>query len=105
MSHDFKTAVVELRGVTQTHRIEKPYGEKNIDVLCERFANSLESGTRHPALPSMRDAALASEYAWTFFYDSLEHDLPAIGDLGTLQKIRERRKNLKTGYGLIRQRS
>ena len=28
MSHDFKTAVVELRGVNETHRIEKPYGGK-----------------------------------------------------------------------------
>ena len=28
MTHDFKTAVVELRGVTQTHRIERRSGAK-----------------------------------------------------------------------------
>ncbi len=105
MHHDFKTAIVELHGVTQTRRIEKPYGEKNIDRLCDHFAASIHSGIRSNELPKMRDAAIASEYAWKFFYDSLEHDLPAIGDLSTLQKIKEHRRNLKTGYGLIRKRS
>ena len=103
MTHNFKTAVVELHGVTQTHRIEHPYGEKNIDVLCADFAKSIESGVRVPDLPKMRDAAIASEYAWKFLENSLMHDLPAIGDLGTLQKIKEHRRKLKTGYGLIRQ--
>ena len=60
MTHDFKTAVVELHGVTQTHRIERPYGGKNIDVLCERFAQSIESGRRCEELPRFRDAAVAS---------------------------------------------
>lgn len=105
MTHDFKTAVVELHGITQTHRIERPYGEKNIDVLCHRFAQSIESGTRNVHLPQMRDAAIASEYAWKFLQDSLKNDLPAIGDLDTLQEIREHRRNLKTGYGLIKQHS
>ena len=44
MTHDFKTAVVDLRGVTQTHHIEKPFGGKNIDVLCDLFADSIETG-------------------------------------------------------------
>ena len=52
MTHDFKTAIVELHGVTQTHRIMQPYGGKNIDVLCERFAQSIESGVRSEALPT-----------------------------------------------------
>lgn len=105
MTHDFKTAVVDLRGVNETLHIERPHGEKNIDVLCERFAQSLESGVRHPNLPTMRDAAIASEYAWKFYYDSLEHDLPAIGNLETLEQIRERRRHMTSGYGLIRQHS
>lgn len=105
MTHDFKTAVVELHGVSRTERIELPYGEKNIDVLCDLFADSIETGSRSELLPTMRDAALASEYAWKFIQDSLRHDLPSIGNLKTLQKIRERRQNLKTGYGLIRKHS
>ena len=102
MTHDFKTAIVELHGVTQTHRIMQPYGGKNIDVLCERFAQSIESGVRSEALPTFRDAATASEYAWRFLQDSLQHDLPAIGNLETLQQIRERRRTMSNGYGLLR---
>ena len=35
MTHDFNTAVVDLHGVNQTIRVEKPFGGKNIDVLCD----------------------------------------------------------------------
>ncbi|MCL2098218.1 MAG: Gfo/Idh/MocA family oxidoreductase [Bacteroidales bacterium] len=101
MTHDFKTAIVELHGVAQTQKIQRPFGDKNIDVLCARFAQSIESGKRDEILPTMRHAASASEYAWKFYEDALTHALPAIGDLHTLEKIRERRSNLKTGYGLI----
>lgn len=102
MSHDFNTAVVELRGVNQTQRIEKPFGGKNIDKLCDLFAKSLLSGVRDPHLPQLRDSAIASEYAWKFFHDASTHDLPAIGDEKTLERIRERRRNMKNGYGLIK---
>lgn len=101
MTHDFKTAVVELRGVTQTHRIERPYGGKNIDRLCARFAASLRSGVRNPHLPTMRDTAMASQYAWMFLDDARQHDMPAIGSLDTLEEIRERRRHMTNGYGLI----
>ena len=102
MTHDFKTAVVDLRGVTQTHHIEKPFGGKNIDVLCDLFADSIETGIRNPKLPLIRDSAIASEYAWTFLHDARTHDLPAIGELKTLEQIWERRRNMKNGYGLLR---
>lgn len=101
MTHDFKTAVVELHGVKQTHRIEKPYGGKNIDVLCRRFAESLEHGVRNKHLPRFRDAAIASEYAWRFLEDARAHELPAIGTLDELEAIRERRRTMKDGYGLL----
>ena len=101
MTHDFKTAVVELHGVKQTHRIEKPYGGKNIDVLCQRFAESLEHGVRNKHLPRFRDAAIASEYAWRFLEDARAHELPAIGTLDELEAIRERRRTMKDGYGLL----
>ncbi|GHT30422.1 dehydrogenase [Bacteroidia bacterium] len=103
MTHDFKTAVVELHGITQTHRIEKPFGGKNIDVLCERFADSMFAGKRHSDLPMMRDAALASEFAWLFLENAQSNDMPAVGDLQTLDEIRARRRSMKNGYGLINQ--
>jgi len=103
MTHDFKTAVVELHGVTQTIREERPFGGKNIDVLCDLFAQSIRTGKRHPDLPSFRDSAIASEYAWEFLEDAKSRDLPAIGEISTLEKIIQRRKTMKNGYGLLQQ--
>lgn len=101
MTHDFKTAVVDLHGVNKTSLTRLPFGGKNIDVMCRRFAQSIEAGHPDPQLPTLRDSAIASECAWKFFEDSKNHDLPAIGDLSTLDEIHERRKHLKNGYGLL----
>ncbi|MDR1527731.1 MAG: Gfo/Idh/MocA family oxidoreductase [Dysgonamonadaceae bacterium] len=100
MTHDFKTAVVELHGINETIRQEWPFGGKNIDRLCKLFADSIEAGRAHPDLPSLRDAAIASEYAWKFLENAGSNDLPAIGDLHTLKQIWERRRRLTNGYGL-----
>lgn len=105
MTHDFKTAIVELHGITQTLREEKPFGNKNIDVLCNLFAESLISGVRSERLPSFRDSAIASQYAWKFLDDAGENDLPAIGNNSTLEQIKERRRKMTNGYGLIRTNS
>ena len=102
MTHDFKTAVVDLHGITKTERIEQPFGGKNIDVMCRLFADSINEGRLSPELPTLRDSAVASEYAWRFLQDAKSHDLPAIGDLETLEQIRERRRTMTNGYGLLR---
>jgi myo-inositol 2-dehydrogenase/D-chiro-inositol 1-dehydrogenase len=103
MTHDFKTATVELRGVTRTERIKRPFGDKNIDVLCNLFADSIQSGKLDPKLPTMRDSAVASDYAWKFLENARENELPSIGDNQTLEQILERRKTMTNGYGLIKQ--
>ena len=105
MTHDFKTAVVDLHGVNRTLRTEQPFGGKNIGVMCERFARSMQAGKLDPGLPTVRDAAIASEYAWKFLQDAKAHELPAIGNLETLEQIRERRRHMTNGYGLLTQRS
>ena len=105
MTHDFKTATVELHGVTQTIREERPFGGKNINVLCDIFADSIESGIRHPDLPTFRDSAISSEYAWKFLDNARGNDLPAIGEISTLEKILERRRTMKNGYGLLKRTS
>ncbi|HIZ04876.1 MAG TPA: Gfo/Idh/MocA family oxidoreductase [Candidatus Phocaeicola gallistercoris] len=102
MTHDFKTAVVDLHGITRTEKIEKPYGGKNIDTMCALFADSIEAGKLSPKLPTLRDSAIASDYAWKFLDDARAHDLPAIGTLETLEQIRERRRTMTNGYGLLR---
>ena len=105
MTHDFKTATVELRGVTRTETISKPFGGKNIDVLCRKFAAAIRASKPGMDLPGFRDSAIASEYAWKFIEDSRTHDLPSIGDSATLEQIRERRRNMKNGYGLLTRHS
>lgn len=104
MTHDFKTAVVDLHGIHNTTVTRLPFGGKNIDTMCNRFAESVDNGVLDPHLPTLRDSAIASEYAWKFFEDTKNHDLPAIGDLETLEAIRERRRNLTDGYGLLNRR-
>lgn len=105
MTHDFRTAHVELHGVTKTAILDKPFGGKNIDKLVAEMANSIETGTRDPQMPNFEYSASASEYAWKFFQDSFTHELPAIGDLETLEKIRERRRHMTNGYGLLPHRN
>lgn len=104
MSHDFVTATVELHGVTKTHVIKKPFGDKNLDVLCNLFARSLADGSMDPSLPRVRDAVIASEYAWKFLEDAAKQDMPVRGDKKTLHQIRERRNEKRIGYGLLRKK-
>lgn len=104
MTHDFKTAVVDLRGTSVTERIERPYGGKNIGTLLSHFAEALRSGRPDDRLPSFADAALASEIAWKFLESASGNDMPVKGTLEELDQIHERRWNAKDGYGLIRRR-
>lgn len=104
MTHDFKTAVVDIHGVTRTERIERPYGGKNIDRLIDVFADCLMSGKNDSRLPSMRDAAIASDFAWKMLDDARTHDLPSKGTHEELEQIWERRRTAVNGYGLIRKK-
>lgn len=101
MTHDFKTAVIDLHGVNVTEHIERPHGGKNVDVLIDQMATTILEGRRHPDMPRLRDSAIASEYAWKMLDDARTHEMPAIGNLDELERIRERRRNLKDGYGLL----
>ena len=102
MTHDFKTATVDLHGIHRTLRIEKPFGGKNLDKLCNLMADSVLSGRRDMRMPRLRDSAIASQFAWDCLADARTHDLPAIGDLQTLEEIRERRRHMTNGYGLLK---
>lgn len=102
MTHDFKTATVELHGVNRTLCLQQPFGGKNLDKLCKQMAASIRSGIRDNRLPSLHDSIEASHYAWSFLEDARHNCLPSIGNLQTLEEIRERRKHMKNGYGLLR---
>lgn len=104
MTHDFNTAIVDVRGVNVTQLIEKPHGGKNIDTLCDMVAESILTGKRHNDLPQFRDSVIASEYAWKMLEDAGKNDLPSIGNLNTLKKIHARRAEISDGYGLLKKR-
>ncbi len=101
MTHDFKTARVELNGVTQTKIIEKPFGDKKIDVLCDVFADSVLCGS-NLGFPEVKDSVIASEYAWKMLNDAISNGLPVIGTAEELEQIRSRRSSLTEGYGLLK---
>ncbi|MBQ8046454.1 MAG: Gfo/Idh/MocA family oxidoreductase [Prevotella sp.] len=101
MTHDFKTAHVELRGVNETRIEERPFGGKNIDRLISEMADSIQTGRRSEGMPTFRDSAIASEMAWKMLEDAYETELPAIGSEATLEAIRERRRTMTNGYGLL----
>ena len=101
MTHDFNTARIELHGVTRTEVIEQPYGGKNIDRLIVKMADSIEKNKRDASMPTFADSALASELSLKFLADAAQHDMPPKGSLETLEEIRERRRHMKNGYGLL----
>ena len=102
MNHNYVTATVELHGTSKTQVIKKPFGDKNLDILLHKFAQSLLQGHRDPFLPRVEDAALASEYAWKFLNNAALNEMPVRGNLQTLEEIRKRRNNKRIGYGLLR---
>lgn len=105
MNHNYVTATVELHGTTKTQVIKKPFGDKNLDILLQKFAQSLIQGHRDPCLPKVEDAAIASEYAWKFLDNAALNEMPVRGDLETLEEIRKRRNNKRIGYGLLRKKT
>lgn len=105
MTHDFKTAVVDIHGISETRHIERPFGAKNLDRLVAEMAESIHTGRRAEGMPSFRDSAIASEYAWKMLEDARHNDLPSIGTHEELEQIWEHRRNLKDGYGLLPRRN
>ena len=104
MTHDFKTVKLELRGVTKTEIMEGKHGGKNILHLCKCMAERILGLKENAVIPSFRDAAIASEFAWRCLEDSRMNDLPSIGNNETLKEIRERRASMSDGYGLLHKR-
>lgn len=101
MHHDFKNATVEIHGEKNTDTIVRPYGGKNIDSLIEHMADSIESGVRSPEMPTFRDSAIASEFAWNCLKDASKNDMPVKGTSEELERIHERRRTMTDGYGLL----
>ena len=91
--------------MTRTERIKQPYGGKNIDTLINLLADSIESGVRDDRLPTFRDSAIASEFAWNCLRDAATHDMPVRGTAEELEQIHTRRRNMTDGYGLLHKKT
>ena len=78
MQHDFKTVRIEYHGVTRTEVKEGPYGGKKLDVMCERFAQALDTGVPG-LLPTARDSVIASEVSQAMLDAASGDASPCVG--------------------------
>jgi myo-inositol 2-dehydrogenase/D-chiro-inositol 1-dehydrogenase len=99
MSHDFKTAIVELHGITKTEKIEAPFNDKKIDVIVDVFGKSILAG-KNLGFPTVRDSVIASDIAWKMLNDAVKNGSPCIGKVEDMDEIVARRQTLTEGYGL-----
>lgn len=100
MTHDFKTATIDMHGVTCTVTRTDDFKDKKIDVLLDVFGRSILEG-RDLGFPHVKDSVIASEMAWKIYNNAMINTLPAVGNKTTLQEINQRRAVLKNGYGLL----
>lgn len=77
MQHDFRTVSIEYHGVACTEAKQGPYGGKKFDVMCERFADALDTGDAS-LLPTARDSVVASEVSQAML-DEATRDAPCVG--------------------------
>ena len=99
MTHDFKTATIDCRGINTTTQKTAAFNDKKLDVLCANFAKSLAAG-KNLGLPTPRDSAVASQVAWAMLRDAVAHQPPTVGTKADLQEILKHRRSLRDGFGL-----
>ena len=78
MTHDFKTATVEMHGVTQTIVKTDVFKDKKVDIMIDVFARSILAG-RNLGYPTVEDSVIASDMAWKMFDDAVKNGAPFIG--------------------------
>ncbi|MDR0667644.1 MAG: Gfo/Idh/MocA family oxidoreductase [Prevotellaceae bacterium] len=99
MTHDFKTATVEMHGVTQTIVKTDGFKDKKVDIMIDVFARSILAG-RNLGYPTVEDSVIASDMAWKMFDDAVKNGAPCIGSPDDMEEILRRRRTMKQGYGL-----
>ena len=99
MTHDFKKATVELRGVTKTLTITDDFNDKKIDIIVETFGKSIIEG-KNLGFPTAQDSFIASNMALKMFNNAVKNGAPCIGNVEEMDEILTRRRTMKSGYGL-----
>lgn len=99
MQHDFRTARIEYHGVSHTGVKEGPYGGKKLDVMCERFAQALDTGDS-TLLPTACDSVIASEISQAMLDAASAGSAPCVGSFEEMAEILVRRgKSNKSDAG------
>ncbi|MDE0838930.1 MAG: gfo/Idh/MocA family oxidoreductase, partial [Kiritimatiellae bacterium] len=94
MQHDFGTARIEFHGVSRTEVKEGPYGGKKLDVMCERFAQALDTGVPG-LLPTARDSVIASEVSQAMLDAASGDASPCVGTPEEMSEILAHREQLR----------
>jgi predicted dehydrogenase len=90
ISHDFRTATVEVHGLAGSRFITREYGGKHLDTLLDRFARSLDAG-RNLGYATADDCAKASRLARAMQEQAITTAGMARGTPAELALIRERK--------------
>ncbi|MDR1414455.1 MAG: Gfo/Idh/MocA family oxidoreductase [Odoribacteraceae bacterium] len=98
-THDYKTATVELHGVTRTVIKTGDFKDKQIDVMIDVFGRSILAG-KNLGFPTVRDSVIASDMAWKMLRDAEKNGAPCIGRPEEMDEILARRRAMTNGYGL-----
>jgi predicted dehydrogenase len=94
MAHDFHDVTIDYHGVETTSRKIGRYGGKNLDVLCENFARSLDAG-RNLGVPLPRDSVIASQVSQAMLDFATAHAAPTVGSAAELEQILAHRRELR----------
>lgn len=90
--HDFKTVTIEYHGVNSTLKKTGPYNGKNIDVLCENFIKSLDTG-KYTGFPTARDSVISSCLAQEMYEYAVNNAAPSVGTMEEMVRILEFKKS------------
>lgn len=94
MQHDFHEVVIEYHGVSHTETKKGPYTSKNIDILCQQFAESIDAG-RNIGFPTARDSVIASKVSQAMLDFARERAAPIVGTLAEMEQILQHKENLE----------
>jgi len=92
MRHDFRTVTIEYHGVNRTATKAGPYGGKKLDVMCGKFADSLDAG-RNVGFPTAADSVIASRISQAMLDDATRNAAPVVGTPEEMERILSHRRS------------
>jgi myo-inositol 2-dehydrogenase/D-chiro-inositol 1-dehydrogenase len=95
LSHNFHEVTIAYHGIATTAHKVGVYGGKNLDILCETFAQSLDAG-RNLGVPLPRDSVIASQVAQEMLDFAAKNNAPSVGSADELQQILAHRRELRS---------